>query len=620
MSSLFSASPRNAAVAVILIGIASVWVISIWKEEPETIPEPGDSSDAPGFALVAPAPRPDNYTGSDSCTECHKDIATEWQTHPMSQSAGLIATSTVVEDYTERNVLKAGPALRYHIDRTPDGAIHREVFADSNGDVLYEDAVPVQIAIGSGQRGRSYALHRGDGLLFMSPVSWYSSRHEWGLSPGYENIENLRFSRRIFHGCIQCHTGRAVPLGRNTERFAEPLITEYAIGCERCHGPGGDHISHYRNPGTHGAVDTIVNPDSLDVSRRDSACYQCHLQGVERILRFGRTEYDFRPGDHVNDVWTVFVDGDRIDEAGGTRAVSQVEQMRLSACWTGSAGKLGCISCHDPHSHTKPANRVQWYRERCLQCHTDQTTNCAVPIAERDASEFGNSCIDCHMPRLAATDVPHTSQTDHRIIRSPQSPPTRGTETRAGYLIFDSDAVTVPDLEIRRAKTLLAARLALRANDPILAAEVIPELEQLCAQANDVVMLEALGSLQLAIEQYDRAIATFQKALVLDPQHEKTLWGLVLASEQWGQPEDILEYVDRYIKVNPWDSRAHGRRAQALARAGRIPEAIDAANQSLKIDPASGVTHSWLSRAYESRGDSQKSAHHRRLFEALDGD
>lgn len=619
MSSLFSASPRTLTVAVILIGIASAGAF-YWTREPAPAPEPGGSADAPTVALEVPPLPPDGYAGTDSCTECHRDIATEWQTHPMSRSAGLIETLAVVEDYTERNVLKAGPDLRYHIDRNSAGATHREVFVDGDGDVLYEDAVSVRLAIGSGQRGRSYVLHRGDGLLFMSPVSWYSSRQEWGLSPGYENIQNLRFSRRIVHGCVQCHTGRAVPLGANTDRFAEPLFTEFAIGCERCHGPGNDHITHHRDPESRAVTDTIVNPVRLDFSRRDSVCFQCHLQGVERVLRFGRTEFDFRPGDHLNDIWTAFVDGDRIDEAGGTRAVSQVEQMRSSVCWTASGGELGCISCHDPHNHTKPANRVEWYRNRCQQCHTDQTTNCAVPIEERDASEAGNSCVDCHMPRLSASDVPHTSQTDHRIVRNSESPRPEKPDFPLGYLVFDAEAVAVPELEIRRAKTLLAARLAQRGDDPILAAEVIPELEQLCAQVDDVVMLEALGSLQRNIEQYDLAIATYRKALLVDPEHEPTLWGLVLASDRWGQPADVLEYVDRYIKVNPWDPRAHGRRAHVLARMGRMPEAIEAATRGLAIDPASSVTHGWLSQAYETLGESQKSVYHRRLFEALDGD
>jgi hypothetical protein len=48
--------------------------------------------------------------------------------------------------------------------------------------------------------------------------------------------------------------------------------TELNVGCERCHGPGSEHV---RQPN----AATIVNPAKLDFVRANDTCIQCHPQG-----------------------------------------------------------------------------------------------------------------------------------------------------------------------------------------------------------------------------------------------------------------------------------------------------------------------------------------------------
>ena len=49
-------------------------------------------------------------------------------------------------------------------------------------------------------------------------------------------------------------------------------MTEWNVGCEACHGAGGDHIS---NP----TRATIVNPARLDYVAANDTCIRCHSQG-----------------------------------------------------------------------------------------------------------------------------------------------------------------------------------------------------------------------------------------------------------------------------------------------------------------------------------------------------
>src|SRR5262249_36412479 len=88
-----------------------------------------------------------------------------------------------------------------------------------------------------------------------------------------------------------------------------------------------------------------------------------------------------------------------------------------SRCFQASAGKLGCISCHDPHERIEKPARDGYYRARCLSCHEQH--GCSISETVRKASVPSDNCIDCHMPRFAATDIVHTAITDDRIPRAP---------------------------------------------------------------------------------------------------------------------------------------------------------------------------------------------------------
>ena len=88
--------------------------------------------------------------------------------------------------------------------------------------------------------------------------------------------------------------------------------------------------------------------------------------------------------------------------------------MYASRCFRASSGdaKLGCISCHDPHERPAPAQKVAYYRDRCLNCHADQ--GCSVPVAVRIKTNPDDSCVACHMPSTGST-INHTAVVDPRV-------------------------------------------------------------------------------------------------------------------------------------------------------------------------------------------------------------
>src|SRR5262249_5754406 len=152
--------------------------------------------------------------------------------------------------------------------------------------------------MGSGARGRSYLVHR-DGFLFQSPISWYSQQERWDLSPGYTG--DPLFDRPLSTPCLFCHCNDARPVAGTNNRYEQPLFRFHAIGCERCHGPGEQHVQ------SSDRLD-IVNPARLDPALREAVCEQCHLQGEAKVMRRGReTPFDYRPGLPLDEVWSVFL-------------------------------------------------------------------------------------------------------------------------------------------------------------------------------------------------------------------------------------------------------------------------------------------------------------------------
>ncbi len=164
-----------------------------------------------------------------------------------------------------------------------------------------------------------------DGYVFVSPVSWYSKQRRWGLSPGYEKTD-FHFERPVQAECLFCHADQVVPVAGTANRYAPPTFRGYAIGCQRCHGPGELHVREQEaGASTAGA---IVNPARLEPRLRDAVCEQCHLQGQQRVERMGRSLFEYRPGLPLELFVAVFVLP--AEAADYHKAVSHAEQMAVS--------------------------------------------------------------------------------------------------------------------------------------------------------------------------------------------------------------------------------------------------------------------------------------------------
>jgi hypothetical protein len=539
------------------------------------------------------------YVGDEKCAECHLDKALSYREHPMGRS--LLPVSQVAGrqryDAKAHNPFEAFGVL-FRVERRGERVVHRQVGRDEEGRAVYEFDMPVHYALGSGTRGYSY-LTDHDGCVFQSPVSWYSHKQIWDVSPGFS--AERRSGRPVLALCLFCHANRVRPREGSINSYEEPLFEGHAIGCERCHGPGDLHVrERTHDMAVEGPADyTIVNPRHLEPELRAGVCEQCHLIGEARVVHRGRGLFDFRPGLPPGAFYSAYVLDRR---SGGQKAVNHVEQMAQSKCFLRSEEKpaegkrkLGCTSCHDPHEHVGPAKRVAHYRGRCLECH--RSRGCSLPEEARRLEVKDDSCIDCHMPRYPPSDIAHTSATDHRIIRvkekgEPAAPPRPGHETDIVSFYRRGADANDPDAERDLGLALVHVLVQRMVQGKDVSADVARRAAGLLEPAvrTDPDDLEAWEGKAEALALLDRgaeALATYEAVLAKAPRREVYLMGAAMLAQDHGQRAKALAYWRRAAEENPWQPYYRACLARMLAERRAWEEARPHCEAWVRLDPGS---------------------------------
>ncbi len=588
-------------VAVLAAGGIVVWGLFEAPQRRHNVTElSGNVINFPGHELRADTAT--KFAGSERCAECHAEISAKYHSSGMGQSLWRIGSETPLEDYDQHNSFSPDGRHHYSIARTAEGVFHHERLVDIDGKTIYDQAVKIEFVVGSGTQGRSYLFNR-KGMLYMSPIGWYASGKKWDLSPGFKLPFHRRFSRRVPVACLECHAGQ-MNLTSRTDVFDDPPFREIAIGCERCHGPGVNHIEFHQREKSVGS-DPIINPRRLDPERREDVCTQCHLSGEGRYLRDGSHFGGFLPGTRLEETYLIFVGGKRTTDDGRTRAVSQVEQMRSSQCYLGSEGRMGCTTCHDPHSGTPEEQRNAFYRGRCLTCHHDQ--GCALQESERRIRQADDSCIACHMPRLDASDVPHTTQTDHRILRLPQTSSSPENQPDNTPELYDDAEKRLPEIVVARARGMWLAERAERYTSRNFAEQSSRILKEVLAlRPDDVEVLEALGTCAAIDRRTEESLSYCTRVLAMDADRERTLLTAATLQLNQGKIDEGRRSLEKYLEVQPNDASAWGRYSGLLSQLNEVHKAIDAARKSTDLDPSNPRTWSHLAELYKQVGDGQQ--------------
>ena len=355
------------------------------------------------------------YVGSRACFKCHPSIYESFLRTDMGRSMSEITPLLLEKMPTLASIFN--PRLNRHFEiAARDGKLYQSEYETAtDGKEIFRETHEVDWIIGSGANG-SGAVVRHDDYLFEAPLSFYAKTRSWDLSPGYE-FGDYGFNRPILPGCIVCHSGQPEPLLAENGRFRNPPFMELAIGCENCHGPGQSHVAAAQMGSP---IGSITNPAKLSPWLADNICMSCHQTGDARVLQAGKIYRDFRLGTELDDTLSIFLVPFSRESAPKDDLLEHYLSMRLSKCYLKSGGRLGCISCHDPHVQPSQQEAPAYFRTKCLACHTEKS--CAVPLSLRQHKTPPDDCAGCHMPKRDVAVISHSVLTNHRIVAESEEP------------------------------------------------------------------------------------------------------------------------------------------------------------------------------------------------------
>ena len=404
---------RQLIISLAVIGISAV-ALSLWFNQNPKTTEPtfrnlGDSA---------------TYVGIQACKGCHSDK------HATFLETGMgMSFHKAEKAYSKANFVSVKPVYDkklnlYYFPYWENESLYIQEFRLNGRDTIHNRREKITHIVGSGQHTNSHFWTDGE-HLYQAPLTFYTQKGIWDLPPGYEEF-NTRFNRKIDIECMSCHTGMP-----QTKPGAVNVFEKLPLGidCERCHGPGSLHVQEKSNGiivDTRKHTDwSIVNPKRLPWKLQVDICQRCHLQG-NNVLKPGKKFTDFRPGMHLDSIFTVYMPTYKGDAA--FVMAGHAERFQMSKCFKGSnKGDLNkynaninftCINCHNPHVSVKKTNQER-FNQTCVSCHNPNTNksklkNCSITESMRG----GKTCVNCHMPSSDTRDIPHVSIHDHYISKT----------------------------------------------------------------------------------------------------------------------------------------------------------------------------------------------------------
>jgi hypothetical protein len=318
------------------------------------------------------------YIEDKACAACHQKLFDAYQQVGMAQSFSRPASDNLVEDFENNHFVHQPTRRHYEMLREGSELVFRRYQLDSQGQPINEFEQKVDWILGSGKHARNYLYQTEVGELYQLPVAWYPQEKRWAMAANFGGPAHEGVRQAVTRDCLFCHNAYPdVPKGSDAYLAAQtfPKTLPQGIGCQRCHGPGAEHVrvSKSEKASVEQKRETIVNPARLSPQLRDDVCNQCHLQPsrvVAGMRQFERSVYSYRPGQPLSEyLFDLDVVEESRDKSDRFEINHHAYRLQQSRCFLESDEKLSCVTCHDPHHTVTRADRVKHYAAACAKCH-----------------------------------------------------------------------------------------------------------------------------------------------------------------------------------------------------------------------------------------------------------
>jgi tetratricopeptide (TPR) repeat protein len=608
-------------------------------------------------AIAKPA-----LAGMAACAPCHANRVAEFQKTRHAQACRIPDATNMPAGFLpgQGTFTTRDPALRFEMTQH-GGQLFQTAIHSRDG---VETRTPARIAFAYGSGGildEVYFTWHAGNRLYELPVAWLHAQRRFAMTT-YNPYGEGDHARDTTERCVECHNTwlEHVPGTRNQYNPDGALL---GVTCERCHGPGRDHVAYHEAHPNDDAARAIVHPGKLPRERQIEVCAQCHSNAIHP-----RTQaFQYRPGEaldrYFKTIDTRFPEFDHV--------ANQTAYLRQSKCFQKST-ELTCTTCHNPHRPHEPNQRGSSERS-CFKCH--QRTDCAevprLPAAIRD------NCIGCHMPARVWMNVHFHTEDDqyvppirryqHRIAIDPvarqevllawyrtQSDPhshkeaARLEQTVSDYWLDEAakresqyrllaaigalrEALHVHPTAATRAKlqAATAAQAQLDADftrglhevDERRFADAIGTLGSVLARKPNFARAHGkLGSAYAATGKREDAVKHLQAVAAHDPNDPYGLMMLAWLDYLDGNARDAVASYRRADEIEPCNVKTHYHWGLALVQLGQLTDAADHFRQALTIDPDHAGACQGLSHVLRRQGQAEEAVRFARRAVRLTGE
>jgi predicted CXXCH cytochrome family protein len=325
----------------------------------------------------SPAQAGARYVGSVRCQSCHKDTYAGWAKTRMA--------NVVVDPKTHPDAI------------IPDLSTPDPLVTFKKDDIAF---------VYGGKWKQRYFTKVGDDY-FPLGAQWDTTHKVWrryfvadGTDWWVPHYPADNMKRPTGPTCDGCHSVNYDVKTRS--------VTEWNVGCEKCHGPGSLHVAQPSRS-------NIINPARVSAVQANDTCIQCHSQGQPVQNPIEGRYYDwpvgFDVGKNLSDFW-------KLDppELGSTTflhfgdGTAHKNRMQGNDFVTSRMYLRGirCSDCHNAHGSDNDALLRRPAKDICARCHSPGGQNGPLaPTLERHthhkADSPGSECVACHMPKIAQT-------------------------------------------------------------------------------------------------------------------------------------------------------------------------------------------------------------------------
>jgi len=339
------------------------------------LPVTAATEEAAATAGRGPAAGSAHYVGSASCRECHESVYDSWSKTPM---ANVVRDPKTHPEAIIPDLAKGDPLVTFVKEDIAFvyGSLWKQRYFKKVGDDYYP--LPAQWDV-------THKIWRP-----------YFVKDDWWV-PFYPADNMQRPTGALCDGC------HSVNYDVKTK-----TVFEWNVGCEKCHGPGSEHV---KQP----TAANILNTARLGYVPANDVCIQCHSQGRPPSNPIEGKYYDwpvgYEPALKLSDFWKL--EDHKLGETSFTHfgdGTAHKNRMQgndyvASAMYTHG---VTCSSCHDVHGTGNPAQLRKPAETLCLDCHGPNSPNGphAPTLAQHthhQPDSAGSACIACHMPKIAQT-------------------------------------------------------------------------------------------------------------------------------------------------------------------------------------------------------------------------